>query len=322
MRRGSGSKTTVLFKLGRELFDSKKVLLTTTTKIYVPEQEDIFVLIKPEADIVNNPEILTGREKLKVWGGGIYNQLGNNDKLLGVGCNTLDYLFQQDIMAYLLIEVDGARQKPIKAPAEYEPCIPKRATTVLDVIGMDAIGNTLNEKTFHRVDVFLKYTDFQPNSTIDTDVVAALINWEQGLFKNVSLNARKLLILNKVDNPQRRNSAEEIVRKVLMQKTGGVPDKIIFLSFWTANHLVNGFKEHNGIVIPTYGGQSGHPPVFLTEYRAEFMDITGDAGARSIIKITLKILRSWKLMTLELFRIIIILMKFLVQNNCYKQREG
>ncbi|RKL61281.1 putative selenium-dependent hydroxylase accessory protein YqeC [Thermoanaerobacteraceae bacterium SP2] len=123
-------------------------------KIYIPEQQDIFVLIKPEADIMNNPEILTGREKLKVWGRGIYNHPGDNDKLLGVECNTLDYLFQQDIIDYFLIEADGAKQKPIKVPAEYEPCIPERATTVLGVIGIDAIGNTLNEKIFHRVDIF------------------------------------------------------------------------------------------------------------------------------------------------------------------------
>ncbi|RKL61514.1 nucleotidyltransferase family protein [Thermoanaerobacteraceae bacterium SP2] len=57
-----------------------------------------------------------------------------------------------------------------------------------------------------------------------------------------------------------------------------------FVKTETIDHLVNRFKEHNGIVIPTYGGQSGHPPVFSTKYIAEFMDVTEDVGARSIIK--------------------------------------
>jgi probable selenium-dependent hydroxylase accessory protein YqeC len=239
---GGGGKTTILFKLGKELIDSqKKVLLTTTTKIYIPDQQDVFVLIKREGDIVNNPEILTGREKLKIWGRGIFKQAGDKDKLLGVECNVLDFLFQKDIIDYILIEADGARQKPIKAPAEFEPCIPEKTTTVLGVIGMDAIGNLLNEKTFHRVNIFLKYNDFPPNSTIDTDVVAALINWERGLFKNVPPDARKLLIFNKVDNPKRRSAAEEIAYKVSMNKTGVVPDKILFSSFLEIEPVIEVF---------------------------------------------------------------------------------
>jgi len=229
---GAGGKTTLLFTLGKELFKcGKKVLLTTTTKIYVPDQQDIYTVVEPEDNIMKNPGILIGKEKTTVWGRDIYQMPGDKDKIVGVKKEVLDWLFIQNIIDYILIEADGAKKKPIKAPDEHEPCIPEKTTTVLGVIGIDAVGRTLNEDNFHRAGIFLKAKHYDLNYKIDVDMVASLIGWEKGLFKDVPSNARKLLILNKVDNSERRNIAQEIARKVLMNESAVAPEKIIFSSF-------------------------------------------------------------------------------------------
>ncbi len=239
---GGGGKTTILFNLGKELIDSgETALLTTTTKIYVPEQQDVLTLVKSEADFVDMLDKLPQRRKLPVWGSGIYKQPKDKDKLLGVNCDTLDYLFCQNPIDYILIEADGAKKKPIKTPGHNEPCIPKNTTIVLGVIGMDAIGKTLNEDSFHRVNVFLKENDFQPNSKIDIKVIATLVNWEQGLFKNTPSTARRLLVLNKVDDSYRYDIAKKIANKVLTQKSGIVPEKIILSSFLREKPILNVF---------------------------------------------------------------------------------
>ena len=43
----------------------------------------------------------------------------------------------------VLVEADGAKRLPLKAPAEYEPVIPPCADAVAAVAGMDAVGQAV-----------------------------------------------------------------------------------------------------------------------------------------------------------------------------------
>ncbi len=50
----------------------------------------------------------------------------------------------------MIIEADGARKLPIKAPAEHEPVIPEFVNTVITVIGLSGLGKPLTEEWVHR----------------------------------------------------------------------------------------------------------------------------------------------------------------------------
>lgn len=229
---GGGGKTTVLFELGKELFDKgKKVIISTTTKIYVPDSNDVSTMIMGDLDIRNNREHIADETKLTVLGTGIITSPADFDKLLGVSSETLDALFCTGEADYVLVEADGAKGKPIKAPAEHEPCMPKGATLVLGVVGTDAVGETLREEVFHRADLFIGQKYYPPDSFIDTNMIKTLVSWDRGLFKNSSENARKILILNKADDERRRNIAREIANKVLSGASGVIPEKVIVTSF-------------------------------------------------------------------------------------------
>lgn len=57
-----------------------------------------------------------------------------------------------------------------------------------------------------------------------------------------------------------------------------------FIKVETIDYLVNGFNKNNGIIIPKYKSQWGHPRIFSSKYKSEIMNVTGDVGARIVVQ--------------------------------------
>ncbi|MCK5514833.1 MAG: putative selenium-dependent hydroxylase accessory protein YqeC, partial [Deltaproteobacteria bacterium] len=116
---GAGGKTTSLFILAKELKACKKrVLVTTTTAMYSPDENhcDQVILRAESSDVMkkrSDPCIcVLGRE------------VTAENKLLGVDREYVTTLFMEAVVDCILVEADGSRQRPIKAPADHEPVIP------------------------------------------------------------------------------------------------------------------------------------------------------------------------------------------------------
>jgi molybdenum cofactor cytidylyltransferase len=99
-----------------------------------------------------------------------------------------------------LIEADGARLLPIKAPAEHEPPIPDFVDTVIVVIGLSGLGKPLSEKWVHRPELFSELVGLSPGSEISSQHLAAAITSPRGGLKNIPTTARKLLLINQIDS--------------------------------------------------------------------------------------------------------------------------
>ena len=54
----------------------------------------------------------------------------------------------------LLIQADGSRQRPLKAPAEYEPSIPEFVDAVVVGAGLSGLEKPLTEEYVHRPEIF------------------------------------------------------------------------------------------------------------------------------------------------------------------------
>ena len=67
------------------------------------------------------------------------------DKAHGVPPELPGQLLARPDVDFVLIEADGSRMRPIKAPAEHEPVIPPGATLVVPVMGIDALDLPLAE---------------------------------------------------------------------------------------------------------------------------------------------------------------------------------
>ena len=122
---GGGGKTTLLQALGEHLARRGTVLLTTTTKM----ASDALPLLLLEdktasdggaarirAELLSRPHplILAARRPIGE---------GDREKLEGFPPEAVDRLWDAGAADFMICEADGARQKPLKAWADWEPPI-------------------------------------------------------------------------------------------------------------------------------------------------------------------------------------------------------
>ena len=97
----------------------------------------------------------------------------------------------------VLVEADGSKRLPIKAPAEHEPVVPAETGLTVGVLGLDALGWPMDERTVHRPERFAAVTGCPPGAAIGWDHVVALARHPEGLFKGA--RGARVVLLNKVD---------------------------------------------------------------------------------------------------------------------------
>ena len=143
---GGGGKTTAMFSLAEELKTlGKKVLISTTTNIFVPDEgsfDNLFLKYIDNHKVKNGSIAILGKEIIR-------------EKIKGLSLEDLDKIIGQDIFDYYLIEADGAKHKPIKAPDSHEPVISSLTTKTIGLIGLDALHKNIVE-TSHRSEMLIK----------------------------------------------------------------------------------------------------------------------------------------------------------------------
>jgi len=209
---GAGGKTTTMFKIADELKKlGKKVLVTTTTKILFPSQDnncDTFVF-----DTSANSKLFIKVKNYTITCLGKKLDL-KNKKIIGIEPEYINKIFTKKIFDCILVEADGAKRKSIKAPAEYEPIIPKESTAVLGMIGMDSIETVIEEKNVHRSVIFASITNSKQGEIINERIICKLILSEKGLFAKTPFSSEKFLFLNKAQHSNRIEQALEIMKEI------------------------------------------------------------------------------------------------------------
>lgn len=201
---GGGGKTTTIFKLASELkLFNKRVLVTTTTAIYNPTTlYDNLVILDNKQNIESN------------WKAGTITILGNcislENKLLGVDSSFLNDIFEKNLFDFILVEADGSKKKPIKAPASHEPVIPNLTSITIGVIGMDSLGKIIDEESVHRPEIFSKITNSKIGDIITEEIIFRLVTSKEGLFKGAPKDNKRYLLLNKADNELQMKQASHI----------------------------------------------------------------------------------------------------------------
>jgi probable selenium-dependent hydroxylase accessory protein YqeC len=191
---GGGGKTMAIARLARELSVLGRVLVATTTRIYPP---DFFTLIDPDAETLakafeRHPIVTVG----SVHG----PKLGPPERLDAL-CALCDYA---------LIEADGARGLPLKAPAAHEPVIPMNAQLVVAVAGIDGIGRPISN--VHRPELYSALTGKPLDALVTPEDVAKVLCHPEGQKKGVSSPWRALL--NKADNQEMLELARTCARMI------------------------------------------------------------------------------------------------------------
>ena len=122
---GAGGKTSLMFRLSRELSrQGDAVLSTTTTKIYIPSREQSsVVMISGSAGSLATEAREILRQNTHISAGSRLIPFQN--KLKGFTIETIDQIWQSGVFRWIVVEADGAGGKSLKAPAAHEPVIPQ-----------------------------------------------------------------------------------------------------------------------------------------------------------------------------------------------------
>jgi probable selenium-dependent hydroxylase accessory protein YqeC len=207
---GGGGKTTALFMLAKELKAcEKRVLVTTTTAIYAPDENHCDEVVLDRAD---NRDSMTKRINPCICVLG--REITPENKLLGADKDYITHLFVEEVFDYLLVEADGSRQRSIKAPADHEPVIPNGTTKVVGVIGLDILGTQIDGASVHRPECFCRVTGRTMGERIDKAAVKKLILEPEGLFKTVPEGTSKYVLFNKADNRDREKLAMGVINEM------------------------------------------------------------------------------------------------------------
>ena len=159
---GGGGKTSLLERLAREHEDEGSlVVLTTTTHVWPPA-----VGGRPLV-IVDSPD---GIECLRELPGGMSPVVGRGldeaGKLVGVPPEWVRLLRDLPWAAAVLVEADGSKGLPLKAPAEWEPVLPECASLVVGLAGLDAQGTPLDDAHVHRADRLATLLGLPPGAQV------------------------------------------------------------------------------------------------------------------------------------------------------------
>ncbi|HSO27068.1 MAG TPA: selenium cofactor biosynthesis protein YqeC, partial [Anaerolineales bacterium] len=127
-------------------------------------------------------------------------------RLSGLSPTALDRLsaLAEEQDAPLLIEADGSRQRPLKAPADHEPPIPPSARQVVIVAGLHGLGRKLDANTVHRPHLFGEIGDLAAGQIITPAVLARVLLHPQGGRKNLPPSARAIILLAGADSSERQ----------------------------------------------------------------------------------------------------------------------
>jgi|GEM_PF-222905 len=209
---GGGGKSSIMFALAEELsLSGAKVLLTTTTKIFLPAHGAVNrLIISGEEGMISQLRQGIAPGEIVAVGGGV-----RGGKLQGLTPEFVDTLAELALADYVLVEADGAAGRPLKAPAAHEPVIPQSSTVVLAICGIDALDAPLTDEHFHRVAEICAICGLPPGAAMNSEAIAAVMFAEAGGRKNVPRGAHWLPVINKIDRAEDVNKARLIARALV-----------------------------------------------------------------------------------------------------------
>jgi len=214
---GAGGKTTLMFRLAKELvLQGKKVITTTTTKILEPLSEETVRLIVDSDEkklqhlvalhLDQDRHLTVARERL------------GSGKLQGVSPEVAANLWNSTGADTVIVEADGAAGRPVKAPREHEPVIPPTTTLVIALLGVDGIGQQLNDENAFQPELISKVTGVRVGEKMTGPMLAILMTHREGIFKGAPAGSRVVSFINKIDLPGGLRKGRALAREILNRK--------------------------------------------------------------------------------------------------------
>lgn len=205
---GAGGKTTVIKELAEGYkARGQQCLITTTT--HMRAEDDPRFFLEP-FDSAKDFRVALGKEG--------YIFLGSPAKQGKMGALSerwQTYAEAQDTP--LLIEADGSRRFPVKAPEEWEPVLWPGTTCVVAVYGLGALGKSIEDVCF-RPDAVSCILGKTRAEQVTPEDIAYLAASYQGGRKCVKEDMFYAVLLNQADTKEQWKAARKIGRLLQAEK--------------------------------------------------------------------------------------------------------
>jgi probable selenium-dependent hydroxylase accessory protein YqeC len=223
---GGGGKTTFGLRLAETASgEGKCVISTTTTKVRYEEGLSYPRLIQ----VPLGTRAVEAAEKVIDGSCALFLARGRHasGKLSGILPQEADRLFTESKADYVIVEADGAAGLPVKAPAAKEPVIPSATTTVVALIGLEALGRPLAPQWVFRVEAFERLTGLTRGQAINATAILNIFQSPEGLYKGAPTSAMKIAFMNKCDRCTDLREARRIGAMLIQHSPGGVERVVI-----------------------------------------------------------------------------------------------
>ncbi|MFC2028942.1 selenium cofactor biosynthesis protein YqeC [Chloroflexota bacterium] len=192
---GSGGKTTAISQLVSEY--SNNCIISTTTHLgeWQSGIADQHVIID---DLTKWKEVSNLRRRSLLITG---PQVGS--RLTGLDSTDIKRCFElcSKRQMPLILECDGSRQLPFKAPKIDEPLIPKLVNTVVVTCGLSGLSKPLGPSTTYHPELYSKLSGIKLGYELTSTGLIKILSHQEGALKRIPDHAKKILLLNQADTP-------------------------------------------------------------------------------------------------------------------------
>jgi molybdenum cofactor cytidylyltransferase len=226
---GAGGKTSALFQSGRDLLENNPrrlstVFISVSTHLAYEQISlaDHHFFICSLKDLIQLEEVLP--EGLILISGPRSTLKDHPNRVTGLQAECMTYLHKiADRRGFpLLIEADGSKRLPLKAPADYEPAIPGFVNHVVVVAGLSGLGKPLNNQWVHRSERFKALTGLAAGEPISAEAVVQVLSHPNGGLRNIPADAGRVVLLNQADTVELQSQAKNMATRLLGDYDGVV----------------------------------------------------------------------------------------------------
>ena len=207
---GAGGKTTTAFQLARQV--DALAWVTTTTHLGTDQMQyaDRHFVVDNAQDF--NPDLYRQQKVTLLTGPFSADNRVHSPapELLGL----MHQACERDGIS-LIIEADGSRSIPLKAPGDHEPPIPAWVRQVIVVVGMSAFGRPLTDQSVFRSERYAQLTGLRPGDPISMESVCAMLLHPAGGLKNIPDGAPRVVLFNQADDEQKMAVARSAAAKLI-----------------------------------------------------------------------------------------------------------
>ncbi len=193
---GAGGKTSLMYRLARELVHRRvPVIATTTTRIWEPAEGTMPDVVLGEGN-ASHIELLRG--VIEARGFALSGSAEAGGKIIGHAPEFVDSVRRANPGWVVVAECDGARGRSLKVAEPHEPPLPSLTSVYIVVVGADCLGVPVDSVEVYNPEKVAEVAGLAANAIVDDIVVAAAILSPDSYLGRRPEGSNMFVLINKV----------------------------------------------------------------------------------------------------------------------------